>query len=55
MSNHQSRIRKVRPLVLYEVAREFVDDHDSVLDDFSAGDEVIELRCKHGLDEVDAI
>ena len=44
-----------RPLVLHKVACEFVDDHDGVLDNFSTGDEVVELCREHGLDEVDAI
>jgi len=53
--NHQSRIRKSRPLILYKVTREFVNDHDGVLDNVPTRDEVVELCRKHGLDEVDAI
>lgn len=52
---NQSRIRGSRPLVLHKVTREFVNDHDGVLDDVPTRDELVELCRKHGLDEVDAI
>lgn len=53
--HYQNWVRKSRPLILYKVAREFVDDHDGVLDNVSARDKLVELCCEHGLDKVDAI
>ena len=40
---------------MYKVTGELVDDHDAILDNVTASDEVVELSRKHGLDEMDAI